>query len=59
MSDDLDAWLDANAALLGIPVQPEWRDAIRLHLRITRDLAGRVMEFPLSDEADPAPIFRA
>jgi Protein of unknown function (DUF4089) len=59
MSDDLDAWLDANAALLGIPVQPEWRDAIRLHLRLTRDLAGRVMEFPLSDEADPAPIFRA
>jgi hypothetical protein len=59
MRDDLDAWLDANAALLGIPVQPEWRDAIRLHLRLTRDLAGRVMEFPLSDEADPAPIFRA
>ncbi|HET6197800.1 MAG TPA: DUF4089 domain-containing protein [Acetobacteraceae bacterium] len=59
MSDDLDAWLDANAALLGIPVQPEWRDAIRQHLRLTRDLAGRVMEFPLSDEADPAPIFRA
>ena len=59
MSDDLDAWLDANAALLGIPVQPEWRDAIRLHLRLPRDLAGRVMEFPLSDEADPAPIFRA
>ena len=59
MSDDLDAWLDANAALLGIPVQPEWRDAIRLHLRLTRDLAGRVMEFPLPDEADPAPIFRA
>ena len=36
--DELDAWLDANAALLGIAVAPEWRDAIRLHLRITRDL---------------------
>jgi 1-carboxybiuret hydrolase subunit AtzG-like protein len=59
MTDDIDAWLDANAALLGIPVQPEWREGIRLHLRITRDLARRVMEFPLSDEADPAPIFRA
>ena len=24
--DDLDAWLDANAALLRIPIAPEWRD---------------------------------
>ncbi|MEJ0017844.1 MAG: DUF4089 domain-containing protein [Acetobacteraceae bacterium] len=60
MNDDaLDAWLDANAALLGITVAPEWRETVRLHLRITHDLAERVMEFPLSDEADPAPVFRA
>ena len=59
MSDDIDAWLDANAALLGIQVAPEWRDAVRQHLRITRDIAQLVLEFPLPDEADPAPIFRA
>ena len=59
MSDDLDAWLDANAALLGIQIAPEWRDAVRQHLRITRDIAQLVLEFPLPDEADPAPIFRA
>ena len=59
MSDDIDAWLDANAALLGIPIEPEWRDAVRQHLRITRDIAQLVLEFPLPDEADPAPIFRA
>jgi allophanate hydrolase len=29
------------------------------HLRITRDLAQRVLDFPLPDEADPAPVFRA
>jgi hypothetical protein len=58
MSDNVDAWLDANAAVLGIAVAPEWRDAIRLHLRITHDLAQHVMQFPLPDEADPAPIFR-
>jgi hypothetical protein len=57
--DDLDAWLDANAALLGIVVAAEWRDAVRLHLRITRDLAQRVLDFDLPDEADPAPVFRA
>jgi hypothetical protein len=58
-ADELDAWLDATAALLGIPVAPAWRDAVRLHLGITRDMARRVMEFPLPDEADPAPVFRA
>jgi hypothetical protein len=58
-SSDLDVWLDANAALLGITVAPEWRETIRVHLRITRDMAQRVLEFPLPDEADPAPVFRA
>ncbi len=60
MSDDedLDAWLNANAALLGITVASEWRDSIRLHLRITRDFAQSVLAFPLPDEADPAPVFR-
>ncbi len=61
MSDDadLDAWLDANAALLGITVAPEWRHSIRLHLRITRDFAQSVQAFQLPDDADPAPVFRA
>ena len=61
MSDheDFDAWLDANAALLGIPVAPEWRDSVLLHLRITREHAQRVMEFTLPDDDDPAPVFRA
>jgi hypothetical protein len=58
-NDDLDAWLDANAALLGIPVAPEWRESVRLHLHITRHHAQRVMSFELPDEAEPAPVFRA
>jgi hypothetical protein len=58
-TDEVDAWLDANAALLGIDVAPEWRDSVRLHLRFTRDRARSVLDFPLPDEADPAPVFRA
>lgn len=57
--DEFDAWLDANTALLDLVVEPEWRESVRLHLRITRDLAQRVMEFPLPDDIDPAPVFRA
>ena len=61
MNDDseLDAWLDGNATLLGISVSEEWRETVRQHLRITRELAQLVMDFRLPDEADPAPVFRA
>jgi hypothetical protein len=61
MSDpmDLDAYIDAGTALLGIPVQPEWRDAIRLHLGVSFELGRAVLEFPLPDEAEPAPVFSA
>lgn len=61
MTDDneLDAWLDASAALLDITVAPEWRDGVRLHLGITRDMARRLLDFPLPDDAEPAPVFRA
>jgi len=61
MSEDaaLDAWLDASATVLGLTVPPAWRDSVRLHLGVTRDLAQRVMAFPLPDESDPAPVFRA
>jgi hypothetical protein len=58
-TDELEAWLDTTAALLGIGIPPEWRDAVLLHLRITRDLAQQVLDFPLPDDAEPAPVFRA
>jgi hypothetical protein len=56
---ELDAWIDAGTALLGIPIQPEWRAAIRLHLTITFGHAITVLAFGLPDEADPAPTFHA
>ena len=56
---DLDAYIAAGTALLGIPVLPEWRDAIRQHLAVSFDLASLVLDFPLPDEADPAPVFSA
>ena len=60
MSDaELDAWMDASAVVLGLEIAPEWRDAVRLHLRITSGMGQRVMGFPLSDEAEPLPVYRA
>jgi len=56
---DLDAYIDAGTAALGIPVRPEWRDAVRMNLALSFSLGRLVLEFPLPDEAEPAPVFRA
>ncbi len=56
---DLDAFIAAGTALLGIPVDPAWRDQIRADLAVTLRLAAMVDAFPLPDDADPAPVFRA
>ncbi len=58
MEDPQDQLIEAAAALLGIPVQPAWLPAIRLHLDISLGHAANVTGFPLSDEAEPAPVFR-
>lgn len=57
--DTLDSLIDAAGPLLGIPVAPEWRDAIRAHLDISLRHATAVAAFSLPDEAEPAPVFSA
>lgn len=59
MEDDRDSLITAATALLGIPIEPAWRDAIRLHLDITLGHAANVGGFALPDAAEPAPVFRA
>ena len=57
--DDLDTLISAGTAVLGITVDPAWHDAVRANLEVTLSLAALVDAFPLPDEADPAPVFRA
>jgi len=62
MSDtttDLDAMVDAGTALLGIELRPEWREAVRMNLAVSLNFGRLVTDFPLPDEAEPAPVFRA
>ncbi len=51
--------IEAALRTLGIPVQAEWLPSIRFHLELSLRLAALVAEFPLADEADSAPVFRA
>jgi Protein of unknown function (DUF4089) len=57
--DALDAYIDAAARALAIPVEPAWRPSVRANLELTLRLAASVRDFPLPDEADPAPVFEA
>jgi hypothetical protein len=55
----LDKLIDASAAALGLPIEPEWKPAITANLAVTLRLANMVATFSLPDEAEPAPIFEA
>ena len=55
----MDALIDAGTFLLGIGMKPQWRQAVRMHLAISLRHAATVLETQLSDDLDPAPVFRA
>ena len=56
---ELDATLDAAAGLLGLTVEPAWREPVLANLRVLQAAAALVEGFPLPDEAEPAPVFEA
>jgi hypothetical protein len=61
-SDFADTDLDhliAAAALLGLDIRPEWQAAVRANLLMSLRMAALVGAFPLPDEAEPAPVFKA
>ncbi len=59
MTDPLDAYIDAAATALAIPIRPEWKAEIRANLTITFRFAALVGEKELPDDAEPAPVFKA
>lgn len=52
-------FIDAAARVLDLAIEPSWKPAIEANLEATLRLAASFMEFPLPDEAEPAPIFTA
>ena len=57
--DHIDAYIDAAAQALGIPIAPEWKPAVRANLEVTFKLAALVGEKELPDDAEPGPVFKA
>ena len=58
-SASLKLQIDAAIVSAGLPVEPEWRASIDAHFEAIAKAAALVMEFPLEDELDAAPVFCA
>jgi Protein of unknown function (DUF4089) len=44
---------------LALPIEASWRAGVTLNLQLLLKHAALIGEFPLPDEAEPAPVFRA
>lgn len=56
---DPEAAMEAVAGLLGLTIDPAWREPVLANLRVLRAASALVEGFPLPDEAEAAPVFEA
>ena len=59
MADPLDDFIAAAAAALDLRLDPAWQPAVKANLAVTLQHAKLVANFPLADQAEPAPVFKA
>jgi 1-carboxybiuret hydrolase subunit AtzG-like len=57
--DAVDAMMIASAQALGLTLDPSWQAGIKFNLQLVLRHAALVDEFPLPDDAEPAPVFHA
>ena len=57
--DVLDQFIEAAAHALALPIEPAWKGAVKANLEVTLRLAASFADFPLPDDAEPAPVFTA
>jgi hypothetical protein len=57
--DLTDDFIEAAAKSLDLSLDPAWKPSIRNNLEVTFKLGRLVEDFPLSDDAEPAPVYKA
>ena len=57
--DPLDDFVEAAARALNLKVRSAWKDSVKANLATTFALAASFADFPLPDDAEPAPVFVA
>lgn len=56
---DAKAYAASMAQALGLPLTPEYAPQVEANLALAFRLVQLVLDFPLPDEAEPAPVFSA
>ncbi|MBP0583001.1 DUF4089 domain-containing protein [Labrys sp. LIt4] len=56
---DAQAVIDAMAPMIGIEIDPDFREGVAANLKLTADLAQLVLSFPIEDGDQPAAVFEA
>jgi hypothetical protein len=54
---DIEAYVEAAAQLVGLPLDPAHRPGVVLNLERIAQMAALVMEFRLPEETEPAPVY--
>ncbi len=52
------AHVDTMAAMLGLEIRPEWRDAVVTNFATTARAAADILAFDLDDHCEPAETFK-
>lgn len=54
---DVRAYVEAAAPLVGLSLDPSYLPGVILNIERIAQMAGLVMDFPLPDDTEPAPVF--
>jgi hypothetical protein len=57
--DAIDTLVEAGAKALGLPLDPAWQTNVKFNLALIMRHAALIEEFPLADDAEPAPVYHA
>ena len=55
---DAEALIEATAAMLQLPIAPEYRDGVRQNVKTAAKMAALVEQVKLADDTDPGPVYR-
>ena len=58
-ADAVETLVTAAGQALALPVDPSWRAGVTFNLQLLLKHAALIGDFPLPDDAEPAPVFRA
>lgn len=51
------SYMDEAAALIGLPIPVQFRDGVALNLKRVAEIAKPMLDFPIADSVESAPVF--